>query len=136
MRAHTHIDRRLRIMLLFSIGIFLVAVSIIRIVQGIDSRVQRGHTLWASLEILFAVIVAVTPTIYALAHGRHEDSSVDRTYLSDYPKGRTYSEQTEPNGKFAGSLWTELDDENMDRLDSTSSQKALVGSDTSRPVLR
>lgn len=113
-------------MALFSIGIFLVAISIIRIIQGKDSRVQRGHTLWASLEILFAVIVAVTPTIYALAHGRHENSSLDRTHLSEYPRGRTFSQDTTPNDKLGGSLWTELHDETLNRLDSTSSQRAML----------
>jgi hypothetical protein len=119
--------RRLRVLFLFSIGIFLVAISIIRIVQGKDSRVQRGHTLWASLEILFAAIVAVTPTIYALAHGRHEDSSLDRTHLSEYPRGRAFSEGITPNDKNSGSLWTELHDDTLSRLDSASSQRALVG---------
>ncbi|KAJ4411547.1 hypothetical protein N0V91_001332 [Didymella pomorum] len=125
--VHVPITQRLRVMALFSIGIFLVAISIIRIVQGKDSRVQRGHTLWASLEVLLAVIVAVTPTIYALAHGRHEDSSLNRTHLSEYPRGRTFSEGTIPSDKYGGSLWTELHDETVNRLDSASSQRALIG---------
>ena len=118
--------RRLRILFLFSIGILLVAISVIRIVQGKDSRLQRGHTLWASLEILFAVIVAVTPTIYALAHGRHEDSSLDRTHLSEYPRGRTFSEGTIPANKHTGSLWIELHDDALNRLNSASSKRALI----------
>lgn len=110
-------------MALFSIGIFLVAISIIRIIQGKDSRAQRGHTLWASLEILLAVVVAVTPTIYALAHGRHEDSSFDRTHLSEYPRGRTFSEGTD---KFADHPWSDLNDDTLNKLDSASSQRALL----------
>ncbi|KAJ4373451.1 hypothetical protein N0V86_007590 [Didymella sp. IMI 355093] len=121
------ITQRLRVMALFSIGIFLVAISVIRIVQGKDSRVQRGHTLWASLEILLAVVVAVTPTIYALAHGRHEDSSIERTHLAEYPQGRTFMEGAIPSDKHDGSLWTELHDETLNRLDSASSERALVG---------
>lgn len=114
--------------MLFSVGIFLVATSIIRIVQGKDSRVQRGHTLWASLEVLLAAVVAVTPTIYALAHGRHEDSSLDRTRLSEYPRGRAFSEGTVPvDGKYKGSLWTEMHEDTLNRLDSSSSQRALIG---------
>jgi hypothetical protein len=97
-----------------------------RIVQGKNSRVQRGHTLWASLEILFAVIVAVTPTIYALAHGRHEDSTLDRTHLSEYPRGRVFSEGTMPQDKYTGSLWLELHNDTLTQLDSASSQSALV----------
>lgn len=113
-------------MALFSIGIFLVAISIIRIIRGKDSRVQRGHTLWASLEILLAVIVAVTPTIYALAHGRHEDSSFDKTHLSEYPRGRTFSEGTTPGDKRTGDPWSGQYDSTFDRLDTASSQRPLV----------
>lgn len=108
-------------------GTFLVAISIILIIQGMDSRVQRGHTLWASLEILFAVIVAVTPTVYALAHGRHEDSSLDRTHLSEYPRGRTFSDGMMPRDKHACSPWTELREDTLIRLDSSSSQRAMKG---------
>ncbi|KAF2626693.1 hypothetical protein BU25DRAFT_343408 [Macroventuria anomochaeta] len=118
--------QRLRVMALFSIGIFLVAISIIRIIQGKDSRVQRGHTLWASLEILLAVVVAVTPTIYALAHGRHENDTLNRTHLSEYPRGRTFSGGTIPSDKYSGSLWTELHDDTLNRLDSASSQRVLI----------
>ncbi|KAF1928247.1 uncharacterized protein M421DRAFT_157070 [Didymella exigua CBS 183.55] len=121
------ITQRLRVMALFSIGILLVAISIIRIIQGRNSRVQRGHTLWASLEILLAAVVAVTPTIYALAHSRHEDSLRKRTHLSEYPRGRTFSEGTIPNDKNDGSLWTELHGEASNRLDNASSQRALMG---------
>lgn len=113
-------------MALFSIGIFLVAISIIRIIQGKDSRAQRGHTLWASLEILLAVVVAVTPTIYALAHGRHEDSSFDRTHMSEYPRGRTFSDGTISGDKDPGARWTEMHDDTLNKLDSASSQRALV----------
>lgn len=113
-------------MALFSIGIFLVAISIIRIIQGKDSRVQRGHTLWASLEILLAVVVAVTPTIYALSHGRHEDSSFDRTHLSEYPRGRAFSEGTMPGDKYTGTRWNDLNDDTLNKLDSASSQRALL----------
>ncbi|OSS46882.1 hypothetical protein B5807_08996 [Epicoccum nigrum] len=120
------ITQRLRVMALFSIGVFLVAISIIRIVQGIGSRAQRGHTLWASLEILLAAIVAVTPTIYALAHGRHEDSSFDRTHLSEYPQGRAFSEGMVPEHKRTANVWTEQHDHIRDRLDSASSQRALI----------
>lgn len=112
--------RRLRVLALFSIGIFLVAISIIRMVQGQNSRVQRGHTLWASLEILLAVIVAVTPTIYALAKGRHENDTLDKTHASEYPRGRAFSEGTIPD-KY-NHLW----DDTLNRLDSASSQRELI----------
>lgn len=97
-----------------------------RIVRGKGARVQRSHTLWASLEVLFAVVVAVTPTVYALGNGRHEDSSTDGTHLSEYPRGRTFSAGTMPEDKYTGSSWTELHDDPVSRVDSTSSQRALI----------
>ncbi|UPX19714.1 uncharacterized protein EKO05_0009968 [Ascochyta rabiei] len=119
--------QRLRVLFLFSIGIFLIAISIVRIVKGKGSRVQSSHTVWASLEVLLAVVVAVAPTIYALAHGRQEDSSVDRTHLSEYPRGRTFSEDTAPGNKYTGSAWTEMHDDTLNRLHSTSSQREPIG---------
>lgn len=114
-------------MALFTIGTFLIAISIIRMVRGKNSRVQRGHTLWASLEVLLAVVVAVTPTIYALTHGRHENSSLARTRLSEYPRGRVFSEGVVTGDKHTSSLGTELHNDTLNRLDSISSQRALVG---------
>lgn len=67
--------QKLRILCLFGVGILLIAISINRIVAGQGSHTQSGHTLWASLEVLFAIIVAVTPTIYALARNKKGDSS-------------------------------------------------------------
>ncbi|KAH7394025.1 hypothetical protein DE146DRAFT_115018 [Phaeosphaeria sp. MPI-PUGE-AT-0046c] len=67
--------QKLRILCLFGVGILLVAISINRIVAGQGSHTQSGHTLWASLEVLFAIIVAVTPTIYALARNKKGESS-------------------------------------------------------------
>lgn len=100
--------RHLRLFSLFGIGIFLIAISVVRIVQGKDSRVQRGHTLWASLEVLFAVVVAVTPTIYALARNRHEHgawNSSHGTYDVEEIK------QLRKNSVVRGEQWVELRDE-------------------------
>ncbi|KAK6064187.1 glutathione-dependent formaldehyde-activating enzyme [Seiridium cupressi] len=71
--------QRLRILSLFSIGIFLIAVSIIRILEGRNSHSQGAQTLWASLEIICAAGVAVTPSIYALARNRSENSTIVAT---------------------------------------------------------
>jgi hypothetical protein len=63
---------KLRVLCLFSVGILLIGISITRMIEGRNSRTQSGHTLWASVEVLFATIVAVTPTIYALSRNSRE----------------------------------------------------------------
>ena len=57
---------RLRLLFLFSVGIFLVIVSMLRIKEGYNSWQQKDQTLWSSLEVLLSVTVAVTPTVYGL----------------------------------------------------------------------
>lgn len=119
--------QRLRILFLFSIGLFLIAVSIMRIIQGKGSRVQRAHTLWASLEILFAVIVAVTPTIYALARNHREDSSFAKSHISMKATGRTFPGSVSAADDYSTRVWTELND-GASRGDNTSVEGILVES--------
>ncbi|KAF1843520.1 uncharacterized protein K460DRAFT_378648 [Cucurbitaria berberidis CBS 394.84] len=117
--------QRLRLLFLFSIGIFLIAVSIMRIVQGHNSRVQSAHTLWASLEILFAVIVAVTPTLYALVRNRHENTTYDKSHLSMGATARTHPGSLAEGDRYAARVWTELND-SASRTDTTSIEGILV----------
>ncbi|CAO2652984.1 Nn.00g023950.m01.CDS01 [Neocucurbitaria sp. VM-36] len=117
--------QRLRLLFLFSIGIFLIAVSIMRIMLGKNSRIQSAHTMWASLEILFAVIVAVTPTIYALVRNRREDTSYpNQSHIS--MTGRTYpGASVSEIDRYAARVWTELED-GASRTDNTSIEGILV----------
>ncbi|KAI8931531.1 hypothetical protein NX059_011188 [Plenodomus lindquistii] len=117
--------QRLRILFLFSIGLFLIAVSVLRIVQGKGSHVQRAHTLWASLEILFAVIVAVTPTIYALAQNRNENDTYAKSHVNMTTTVRTYSGAEEGDERYVTRVWTELNDA-ASRTDNTSIEGILV----------
>ena len=117
--------QRLRIMFLFSIGLFLIAVSIMRIILGKGSRVQSAHTLWASLEILFAVIVAVTPTFYALAHNRNENETYASTHTNFTNTINTYTGSTIGDEEYATRVWTELSD-SASRSDHTSLEGILV----------
>lgn len=54
-------------MAIFSLGFFLIAVSLVRLIQGhTKARIQLSRTMWASIETLFAAFVAMAPTLYAL----------------------------------------------------------------------
>lgn len=122
--------QRLRILLLFSVGIVLIAISIIRIIRGRDSTTQAGHTLWASLEVLFAVIVAVTPTIYALARNIREDTTYSKSHMSmQTPGSRTYPGSVVDGDKYTARVWTELED-GVSRRDDMSVDRILVFEET------
>lgn len=114
--------QRLRILLLFSIGLFLIAISILRIILGKSARGRRAHTLWASLEMLFAVLVAVTPTIYALIQHKNENST-------SYMKSQTMKTHTSAikNDPYTPGAWTELEDDTS-RADNTSVEGILMES--------
>ncbi|KAF4550305.1 Hypothetical protein D9617_18g034960 [Elsinoe fawcettii] len=66
---------RLRLVFVFSLGGFLIAISVVRMMQGFGSKVQVSRTMWASIEIFFATFVAVSPAIYALIHSRGQTST-------------------------------------------------------------
>lgn len=109
MSAKIEIMKRLRILALFSIGLFLISISIVRIVRGRDSRSQAGHTLWASLEVFFASVVAVTPTIYALARNREDTSYSESHDLHKTAGSREHTGSVVADDKYSAKIWTELE---------------------------
>jgi hypothetical protein len=120
--------QKIRILSLFGVGILLIAISVVRIVEGRISRTQAGHTLWASLEVFFAVLVAVIPTIYALARNKREDTGY--TYDENEVTTRGRSDRAQSAGvaegdKYTARIWTELEDGQC-REDNTSVSKILV----------
>jgi hypothetical protein len=129
MSVRIPIMQRLRILLLFSIGLFLISISIIRILEGRGSRTQAGHTLWASLEVLFATIVAVTPTIYALARNTCDETAYGKSHVSARNSGsRIHTGSVADDDKYTARIWTELEGGSI-REDSTSVTGILVRTD-------
>jgi hypothetical protein len=111
MSAKISMMQRLRILTIFSIGAFLISISVVRIIRGRDSRSQAGHTLWASLEVLCASIVAVTPTIYSLARNTREGST-SYGKSQDFHKtagARVVYPVMAEGGKYQARVWTELE---------------------------
>ncbi|OAL53107.1 hypothetical protein IQ07DRAFT_609614 [Pyrenochaeta sp. DS3sAY3a] len=100
--AKTTLSKRLRLLSLFSIGFFLIAVSIVRMMQGTkNARIQLSRTMWASIETLFASIVAMVPAFYVLMRPRSHDTSY---YLSS--DGRTNLSQAHDGVE--SRAWVEL----------------------------
>lgn len=108
---------KIRILILFSVGILLIGISITRMIEGRNSHTQSGHTLWASVEVLFATIVAVTPTIYAL--GRNSREKIGYIYDTSHVSPE------HPDGE--ASLPTEVED-GFGAEDTTSVSRIFVHS--------
>ncbi|KAH6993167.1 hypothetical protein EDB82DRAFT_524253 [Fusarium venenatum] len=79
MLRHLRLDlkEKLQLGFLFSVGAVLVAITILRLPLILNQSVsQRSRSMWASIEILCACIVANTPFFYALVKDlqrQHDD---------------------------------------------------------------
>ncbi|KAK6540186.1 hypothetical protein TWF694_009005 [Orbilia ellipsospora] len=106
-------ERRTRLFFVFSLGFFLIAVSIVRVIQGLShSHFQISRTLWAAVETLFATVVACTPSIYCILRRGREDSrkgsSTYNTYrnsASSSGGGRTSGRQSAANAYGSNNMW-------------------------------
>jgi hypothetical protein len=79
MLRHLRLDlkEKLQLGFLFSVGAVLVAITVLRLPLILNQSVsQRSRSMWASIEILCACIVANTPFFYALVKDlqrQHDD---------------------------------------------------------------
>ncbi|KAK1981811.1 hypothetical protein LZ30DRAFT_719217 [Colletotrichum cereale] len=74
-------QRKLQLYTLFTLGIFIIAITVIRLpinVSNKDSQVNR--TTWASTELLTAAIVVNAPTLYGLWNKGRKAKSTAKTY--------------------------------------------------------
>ncbi|EPS45413.1 hypothetical protein H072_665 [Dactylellina haptotyla CBS 200.50] len=70
-------EKRIRLMAVFSLGFFLLAMCVVRVVQGLShSFYQLSRTKWASLETLFATIVACAPSIYCILRRGRDSTTI------------------------------------------------------------
>lgn len=57
--------RKVRLTLICTLGIFIIAITVIRLpINAISADSQANRTVWASTELLTAAIVANAPTLY------------------------------------------------------------------------
>lgn len=64
---YSYDHRKLRLLALFSLGFFLVIITVIRLPINFSHGFQQvNRTTWASTEALTAAIVAKVPTLYTL----------------------------------------------------------------------
>lgn len=68
LNIHTTTKRKVQLWVLFSLGIFLIAITIIRLpLNHKYATSQINRTTWASIELLTSAIVVNTPILYGLA---------------------------------------------------------------------
>ncbi|KAG0634749.1 hypothetical protein HOY80DRAFT_894354 [Tuber brumale] len=82
-RSRLPIMRKIQLSLLFSVGMFVVSITIIRmpvIVGG--GSLQKARTLWASIECLAACIVANAPVLNSLLRQKAKKPSSNEYNIS------------------------------------------------------
>ncbi|KAL5361126.1 hypothetical protein BJX96DRAFT_81522 [Aspergillus floccosus] len=69
------IIEKLQLAALFTVGLFIVAITIARLPQNAKNpTAQVNRTTWASIELLAAAVVANAPVLYGLLKGRSQMS--------------------------------------------------------------
>ncbi|KAJ3543701.1 hypothetical protein NM208_g3432 [Fusarium decemcellulare] len=79
--------RKLRLYVLFTLGIFIVAITVIRLpINAINKDSQVNRTTWASTELLTATIVVNAPTLYGFWNNKRQTSAYVQSYGSELPE--------------------------------------------------
>ncbi|KAF4634785.1 hypothetical protein G7Y89_g3313 [Cudoniella acicularis] len=75
-RVKQSVGSKFRLLSLFSLGIFLVIITVVRLPFNIhDSGMQINRTTWASVESFTAAFVANIPTLYTLRRALPEKTA-------------------------------------------------------------
>lgn len=84
-RARLPLIRKVQLALLFSVSLFMVSITIIRIPVIVDGgATQKSRSLWASIEVLIACIVANAPVLNSFLHSlRHSSRQHQNQYRHD-----------------------------------------------------
>ncbi|UPK92897.1 hypothetical protein LCI18_003832 [Fusarium solani-melongenae] len=78
--------RKLKLYVLFTLGIFIVAITVIRLpINATNKDSQVNRTTWASTELLTATIVVNAPTIYGLWNKKKQSSAYSNSQGTGLP---------------------------------------------------
>ncbi|KAF4994631.1 hypothetical protein FGRMN_5676 [Fusarium graminum] len=102
MLRHLRLDikEKLQLGILFSVGAVLVAITILRLPLILNESVsQKSRSMWASIEILCACVVANTPFFYALVKDlqRQHDDRPERSPSNATNQGHFFDLQSLPS---------------------------------------
>jgi hypothetical protein len=116
---------RLRLASLFSLGLFLVAVTVIRLpLNFANGSAQVNRTTWASVEAFTAAFVANVPTLYTLRRRAPDPLSGNRTGVTNDSHIRTGDYGTQEG-------WRKMGNRSQVNAEDDSDKDILV---RSRPV--
>ncbi|KAM5381154.1 hypothetical protein ACJZ2D_003070 [Fusarium nematophilum] len=89
---------KLQLGLLFSIGILLITITIVRVPLILnDSMSQRSRSTWATIEILCGSIVANTPFYYGIVRDLQQKRGTQSSASNRSQGGRFYLQSKELN---------------------------------------
>ncbi|KAM5344897.1 hypothetical protein ACJ41O_010759 [Fusarium nematophilum] len=92
------ISLKLQLGLLFSIGILLITITIVRVPLILnDSMSQRSRSTWATIEILCGSIVANTPFYYGIVRDLQQKRGTQSSASNRSQGGRFYLQSKELN---------------------------------------
>lgn len=88
-------QRKAQLIALFTLGIFIIAITIIRLpINASNKDSQINRTTWASTELLTAALVVNAPTIYGLWNKRRQAKSESRSQGTAGLSHRYYGQGT------------------------------------------
>jgi hypothetical protein len=88
-QARLPVMRKIQLTLLFSVSLFVVSITIIRmpIIIG-DNVLQKSRSLWASIEVMAACLVANAPVLNSFLHTLRQNHPPQNQYSSMTPSSQ------------------------------------------------
>lgn len=109
----TLLKRKLRLMLICTLGIFIIAITLIRLpINALNASVQANRTVWASTELLTAAIVANAPNLYGAVNKARRGSQAIFDATKQETRGASTAESERYAHRLVG-LRNRLDDEDL-----------------------
>ncbi|KAF8536964.1 hypothetical protein BDD12DRAFT_795624 [Trichophaea hybrida] len=88
-QARLPVMRKIQLTLLFSVSLFVVSITVIRmpIIIG-DNVLQNSRSLWASIEVMTACLVANAPVLNSFLHTLRQNHQQQNQYSSMTPSSQ------------------------------------------------
>lgn len=80
--------RRLQYIALFSIGLLLIAIAIVRLPYYTSSTAQVNRNTWGSVEEFFAAFVANVPTLFTLRKDPYKEREAEAAASTSSARAR------------------------------------------------
>ncbi|KAL9573141.1 hypothetical protein ACKAV7_002826 [Fusarium commune] len=100
--------RKLKLYVLFTLGIFIVAITVIRLpINAMNKDSQVNRTTWASTELLTATIVVNAPTLYGFWNKKKQGTGYVYSHSQSQGTGMRSRKNTRATGTLGDDPTTE-----------------------------